>query len=1090
MKRIPVTQASYKKLPKSELTPGKTIQASSHPIDKEKSRTAASFMGGFGRPSWNRPTMLGGSTSFYNNSYMSGGNSSGFGDVPQYFAFLNESNGGILYYPVTLKEKYEWYRYFFRCFVDENVEILTANGTNKKISELQNGDTIINGCGKKVEVINKVENEYKGDVFSIFVENGKKSTFVTADHLYLVIEKESVIKHHNRTENGRKTFVEIKKEPIWKRADELKIGDYVLTTYIDTENESNELSIEEARDKIKEKNVIRRYRKICYKNWLLYPIRKIEKKHYEGKVFCITTNGKNYDDCSFVANGLVNHNCDPYVHAAISLHTDLPMSKLVLRMPKMADKVKRKKILSKYQTMVNDLKLFDKLHSILFETNIIGNCFPQGNRVITPEGLIDISDIEEGQSVLSNNGVYNRVSKKMSRETTEELVRIKVHKLNTRNITCTKEHPIFVLRDGKDICIEAKDLTENDYVSVSQTVYDKEENLDYIRRRITPRVLQSGELEIGESESIRIFTGFLKYGIPVSKLPAEKNRVKIFCTVENLFAFMEKRNPINNSDFDYVKCINGKFYYKISKIDTVQHTGKVYNLEVEKDHTYCVEHINTHNCFAFVQYNEEKQTWDKITILPPEEVDVANYPMSDIKCIQYRPEILNSILSKYSFPIDDYNKYCKYVEDLDEDEKAVLQGVDFELVKQLKENNGALLMDTNPYSGEGNSKIGSFVFHFCEKRHEYQDLGVSPLECILTPLLMKEHYKHTQLSLASRNMTPRNLVTAEGINQEALDDLREQIDQSMLSPDFSIVTNYQVNWETIGSENRLIDLSKEYETIENQIFAGLSTTREILTGEGMYSGNKISVEILNTRYLLKREFLQNFVEESLFKPIALQNGFYEDDEDGNRTWYYPKLSFTRLTIRDNAEVFDSLFQLYQKGSIPIGTILDLFNLDEDEVDEKLKRDMFTPKDAVYNDMLRGVYSQLGDKLITNTDLAKQVIESITGPQGSKLVFKQDEENSEESYGDDYNYSDDTDETSDWNDDSSFYDEDVTNDEAMDAINDIVDEEDLQKDLENQSPVEEKKLEEYLEQVQEETNQEKEENSEEKTASSFKVAKKI
>lgn len=584
MKRIPVTQASYKKIPKTPIAPGKTISASSHPIDKEKNKIA-SFMGGLGRAAWNRPTMLGGASSFYQNSYMGGG-SSGFGDMPQYFAFLNEQNGGVLYYPVTLKEKYEWYRYFFRA--------------------------------------------------------------------------------------------------------------------------------------------------------------------------------------------------DPYVHAAISLHTDLPMSKLVLRMPKMKDRQKRKNILAKYQKMVNDLKLFDKLHSILFETNVIGNCF------------------------------------------------------------------------------------------------------------------------------------------------------------------------------------------------------------------------------VFVQYNDEKQVWDKITILPPEEIDVANYPMSDIKCVQYRPEILNAIISKYSFPLDNYNKYCKYVEGLDEDEKQVLQDVDFELVKQLKENNGKLIMDTNPYSGDGNSKIGSFVFHFCEKRHEYQDLGVSPLECILTPLLMKEHYKHTQLSLASRNMTPRNLVSAQGISKDALDDLRDQIDQSMLSPDYSIVTNYDIHWETIGAENRLIDLSREYDTIENQIFAGLGVTREILTGEGMYSGNKISVEILNTRYLFKRELLQHFVEDNLFKPYALQNGFYEDDDNGNRTWFYPRLSFTRLTIRDNSEVFDSLFQLYQKGSIPIGTILDLFNLDEDEIDEKLKRDMFTPKDAVYNDMLRGVYSTIGDQLVQGTDLAKQIIESITGPQGRKLVYKNpDEENG----GDDGGYDD-------------------------------------------------------------------------------------
>lgn len=843
MKRIPVTKASYKKIPKTPLAPGKTISATSHSIDKDKHKVA-SFMGGFGRAAWNRPTMLGGASSFYQNSYMGGG-SSGFGDMPQYFAFLNEQNGGVLYYPVTLKEKYEWYRYFFRCFVDENVEILTENGTNKKISELQNGDTIINGFGKKVDVINKVENEYKGDVYSIFVENGKKHTFVTADHLYLVIEND-VYK--------------------WKRADEIYIGC-----------------------------------NLCGEHNKTYPVKKIEKKCYEGKVFCITTNGKNYDDCSFVANGLVNHNCDPYVHAAICLHTDLPMSKLVLRMPKMKDKQKRKNILAKYQTMVNDLKLFDKLHSILFETNVIGNCF------------------------------------------------------------------------------------------------------------------------------------------------------------------------------------------------------------------------------VFVQYNDEKQAWDKITILPPEEIDVANYPMSDIKCVQYRPEILNSIISKYSFPLDDYNAYCKYVDGLDEDEKQVLQDVDFELVKQLKENNGALIMDTNPYSGDGNSKIGSFVFHFCEKRHEYQDLGVSPLECILTPLLMKEHYKHTQLSLASRNMTPRNIVSADGISKDALDDLRDQIDQSMLSPDYSIVTNYEIHWETIGAENRLIDLSREYESIENQIFAGLGVTREVLTGEGMYSGNKISVEILNTRYLFKRELLQSFVEDNLFKPYALQNGFFEDDENGNRTWFYPKLSFTRLTIRDNNEVFDSLFQLYQKGSIPIGTILDLFNLDEDEVDEKLKKDMFTPKDATYNDMLRGVYSSIGDQLVQGTDLAKQIIESITGPMGRKLVYKDpDKKDEDDGWGNDfYDNNDDLEseeEEGDFDDgefdESNGFDENMNQDEKpdteesnenvkidkedmKDTLNDIIDEDKLKDDLSNQSPEEQNDLvKKYLEEIQNETNENKGSGEEEKNQDdepnvkeSFKIAKK-
>ena len=64
-----------------------------------------------------------------------------------------------------------------------------------------------------------------------------------------------------------------------------------------------------------------------------------------------------------------------------------------------------------------------------------------------------------------------------------------------------------------------------------------------------------------------------------------------------------------------------------------------------------------------------------------------------------------------------------------------------DVVKQLVENNGVLVMDTDPFSGDGDCKVGSFVHHFTEKRHDYYDIGTSPLECVLIPLLMKEHYK-------------------------------------------------------------------------------------------------------------------------------------------------------------------------------------------------------------------------------------------------------------------------------------------------------------------------------------------------------------
>ena len=113
MKRIPVTQASYRKINSSGSSP-KGIPNSGIKVgkpDKSKEKQA-SYLGWGGFGGFGRPTMIGASSTFYNNTYMNGGRSGGMGDVPPFIALMNEMNGGVLYYPTTLKEKYEFYRYF------------------------------------------------------------------------------------------------------------------------------------------------------------------------------------------------------------------------------------------------------------------------------------------------------------------------------------------------------------------------------------------------------------------------------------------------------------------------------------------------------------------------------------------------------------------------------------------------------------------------------------------------------------------------------------------------------------------------------------------------------------------------------------------------------------------------------------------------------------------------------------------------------------------------------------------------------------------------------------------------------------------
>ena len=970
MKRIPVTQASYKKINSSSSSP-RGIPNSGIKVgkpDKSKEKQA-SYLGWGGFGGFGRPTMIGASSTFYNNTYMNGGRSGGMGDVPFYIATLNEANGGVLYYPTTLKEKYEFYRYF--CYYVDNQQdkcnILLPDGTTKSIVDLNVGDEIVDGFGKKAIVREKIERKCDDDFAYRFKVATIQDEFkVTHEHPFYVLRRSKLFKNKCDT-HVRK---DIDFSPEWITADNIDEGDYLVCP-LNTLGTNSTLTVEQAA------------LLGCYtaEGSLLYGLRckatRCDGKGYKhgdervkvpvgvqfvisadeeftyGKKFCdavlkvfgvkarVASRGSN--SVVFVANGreianFCHDNCG-------KLSGEKRLSELVMNA---SDEAKLAFLTAyaegdgcysvkgsnagKITIATNSVNLANQVRTMVFS---LGMCCRVVKFHRVPNKGFNGANPKDGYQVI------------ISANSTDVIAEHSVKWSSVKVSKKTRNHGMLIYDGYALFCIKRIELSNGCgtvyNIGVDNDDYDKQ---CYIANGVVSHNCRSDPYVKAAVE--------LNTDLPLSRLLLRMPK-------------MEDKKRAKKIQRFYENMVDELHLY-------------------DKLHSILFEYNVIGNCMAFCQYSEEKKRWDKITILPPEEVNVANYPLSDIKQIQYRPEQLISTVMKYNLNVESYEKYLESVEQLSEEDQAVLQDVSYEFVKQIKEHNGVLKFDTDPYHGDGDDKIGSFVFHFAHKRHEYQDLGVSPLECVMTSLLQKTHYMFTQLSLASRNMTPRNLIVADKITAEALDDLRDQVDQSMLSPDYSIVTNYQVQWEQIGADNRLIDLQRENEVIENQLFAGLGVTRELLTGEGMYSGNKISIEILNTKYLLVREMLQRFVEESLFRPVALQNGFYEDDEDGNRTWFYPRLGFTRLTIRDNQEVFDQLFQLYQKGSLPIGMILDIFNINSDDVDEELKKDLFTVKDATYNEMLRQAYSSMGDKLIENTDLVKQVAESIVGPTGKKLKY--------------------------------------------------------------------------------------------------------
>jgi hypothetical protein len=349
--------------------------------------------------------------------------------------------------------------------------------------------------------------------------------------------------------------------------------------------------------------------------------------------------------------------------------------------------------------------------------------------------------------------------------------------------------------------------------------------------------------------------------------------------------------------------------------------------------------------------------WTNIQVLPPEQVQVEHFPFSNQPLVELTMDSKTKAL-------------IERADSGDERAQAIVDDMPSEIIESFRLGT-AIPLNTDPAAG-------SFCYVLTRKRSDYEPHGHSLLQRVLKVLVHRDKLRQAQASIASRHMTPMRIISAEDLSEAQVEELRDQVDLAMMDPDYSIVTNFQVNWEEKGGghENRLLDLNSEYEITDRQLYAGLGVTESLLSGESSYSGDRINLEVINIRHNLLRMKLAHFVEKYLFEPMCRRMGYVEHDEDGDERVLVPRLSFTRIGLRDNAEVFDILMNLYQKGSLDIRTIFEVLNIDADLVEERLQQDKFTMNDSSFNEVLRGMYSSAANTLVEQTDLVQKLSEVL------------------------------------------------------------------------------------------------------------------
>jgi hypothetical protein len=403
-----------------------------------------------------------------------------------------------------------------------------------------------------------------------------------------------------------------------------------------------------------------------------------------------------------------------------------------------------------------------------------------------------------------------------------------------------------------------------------------------------------------------------------------------------VFVFCEDNNPDMPKEVTHKK----KISLKEGTADQIEELWEEYEDSNER---------------AYEWMKKNYKGWTAIRILPPEQVHMESFPFTDQKMIQLIPD------SKTKDVVERAGM---------EDPEAlrIARSMPPDVVDAIKEGRN-IPLNTDP-------NLGSFVFYMARKKSQYEPRGHSVLERCLRILVFRDKLRQAQTSIASRHLTPIRLVYAEDMDAMDVEALRDQVDLALQDPDYSIISNFQVNWEEMGADSRLLDLSSEYDMTDRQLYAGLGVTESLLSGEGAYSGDRIHLEVINTRYMLMREILQEMVEENMLKPMCERMGFIEVDDDGEEVVVHPSLSFTRLGLRDNQDTFDALFNLYQKGSLDIDVILELLNIDSETTKAKLKRDALTFNDSTFNEVLRGIYGEAGRMIAENSDAIETIAKNI------------------------------------------------------------------------------------------------------------------
>jgi len=260
--------------------------------------------------------------------------------------------------------------------------------------------------------------------------------------------------------------------------------------------------------------------------------------------------------------------------------------------------------------------------------------------------------------------------------------------------------------------------------------------------------------------------------------------------------------------------------------------------------------------FPFAHWNDEKNYFDKVVVLNPDFVVVNSAQLA--------------VGSKPQFELEPDEDLKRLVHSTDERDLEIKQYLDPITLRCVEEGRN-IPMDAFNLS------------HIARRASPYDPRGTSIVIRALKDLLYEDKLREAQYAISDGLITPKQiwkLGDPQNGYMPSDDDIADFIrllQSSAHDPLFAIVTHYGVQLDMVGASGRLLPIIPEFDFTTERILSALYTSKAAIHGEGpgWSSGPIIAFEILQGRYMAKREKIENWLMQKVWIPIALANGFYK-----------------------------------------------------------------------------------------------------------------------------------------------------------------------------------------------------------------------